>query len=199
MSKIPTNSIYSIALIFAAKEGNAKLIKQLLAKRADTKAINSHGNTALIMACQESNLEIVNLLIHAGSDIHAANAIGNTGLLYAAYNGRSEIVKSLVHAGAQPNVSNTQGNTPLIYAAYNGYLAILQFLIEEAKADIDQQDNEGRSALMWAIIRGKTDVTLYLLSKNAAKLTDSLGFTTLDWARVMERSDIEKILNNLIQ
>jgi ankyrin repeat protein len=53
---------------------------------------------------------------------------------------------------------------------------------------------------MWAVIRGKADVIHYLLDKGAnANLSDSMGFTTLDWAKAMERNEIEKTLTDTIQ
>lgn len=188
-------TIFDIALIFAAKDSNIALVKQLLAKGANPKAANSHGNTGLIMACQESCHETSALLILEGSDVNASNAIGNTGLLYAAYNGRLEITKQLISAGAHINASNHQGMTPLIYAAYNGHLQIVQFLIENSGAEINQCDIDERSALMWAIIRGKKEVALYLLSRNVNVLIpDNIGCTISDWLKVMQRVELEQNL-----
>ncbi|MFI0435825.1 MAG: ankyrin repeat domain-containing protein [Parachlamydiaceae bacterium] len=188
-------SVYDIALIFAAKEGNILLAKNLLLNGANTKVANSHGNTALIMASQDSNPNLVKLLLENGSILDATNAIGNTALIYAAHNGLLEVVKLLIRKGANVNAMNHQGNTPLIYAAFNGYTAVVKYLIEKTNASINLADLDKRTALMWAVIRGHEEVVTYLLTQKAnMNFMDCLGFNALDWAKVMQRKNIESKL-----
>ena len=81
-----------------------------------------------------------------------------------------------------------------MYASSLGYIDICKLLIE-SNADIDKQDHHGRTALMAASIRNKSNVCKYLLKNNAAiNFKDKAGNTALHYAVLKKRYDVVKFL-----
>lgn len=80
-----------------------------------------------------------------------------------------------------------------MYVAYNGHISTVQFLLKETNANINAIDVDGRSALMWAVIRGYDTIVGYLLEQGAdQKLLDNLGYSALDWSKLMHRKSTTK-------
>ena len=68
---------------------------------------------------------------------------------------------------------------------------------KETNANINACDIDGRTALMWAVIRGHEEIAKCLLEHGVnIKLTDSLGNTALDWSKIMHRTTIQQKLSN---
>lgn len=59
-------------------------------------------------------------------------------------------VKGFVKVGADVNTPDAQGVTPLMLAAQGGHADVVLFLLSKG-ARVDAHDNEGRTALMWAV------------------------------------------------
>ena len=57
------------------------------------------------------------------------------------------------------NSTDEEGNTALMYASYNGNREIVELLIENG-ADIDHENNDGNTALMWATNGEKNTETI---------------------------------------
>lgn len=81
--------------------------------------------------------------------------------------------------------TDAQNASPLIYLLANNHnsLSIAQSLVA-AGADINYQDSNNRTALMFAAHKGFTDILIYLISLNGIKidLQDIDGKTTLIYA-----------------
>ncbi len=71
---------YELALINAAKEGNASQIRGLLEAGTDPNVTDKDGNTPLIYAAKE-NLAAVDMLLYAGADVNAKGENGITPLI----------------------------------------------------------------------------------------------------------------------
>ena len=72
------------ALLQAARDGNARNVKTLLAEGADVNVRDNRDLTALMEAVFWGLSEIVSLLIGAGANVNAKNKDGSTALLDAA-------------------------------------------------------------------------------------------------------------------
>ncbi|CAI8010853.1 Ankyrin homolog [Geodia barretti] len=84
-------------LIFACKNRNLKLVKQLLSMKANPNLCNNLGETPVLIATKWGDTEIVQELL----DNYADPNMGNTHPLMVAINlGRKEIAKLLVDRGA---------------------------------------------------------------------------------------------------
>ena len=138
-----------------------EVIQLLIEKGADVNARNNKGETALHSA---RTLEVIQLLIEKGADVNARNNKGETAL----HSARTlEVIQLLIEKGADVNMKDYKKLTPLhkIVFLYNReknrknkevkfknrkkQFKIIKLLIENG-ADIDIEDNKGKTALDYA-------------------------------------------------
>jgi serine/threonine-protein phosphatase 6 regulatory ankyrin repeat subunit B len=158
-------------LWIASKDGDADIVKQLLAAKAEVNVTNQEGITPLMIASVGWNPETVKLLLEAQADVNATdNTYDYTSLLVATMKGNNKIVKLLLDAGANVNVICKPSNeTPLFIASKNGRLDIVKLLIE-AKADVNARSyKNGKSytALGIAKENGNGEVVKFLKDHGA--------------------------------
>jgi hypothetical protein len=111
-------------------------------------------------AAVRGNLASAQLLVERGAALDARDGMGRTPLMWAAQMGHREVVELLLAHGADANVVETfSGTTALMQAAASdrGDLAIVEALLA-AGADTSRVDEEGASALAWALRRGDPDI-----------------------------------------
>ena len=63
-----------------------------------------------------------------------------------------DLVLKLITQGAQPTIrrKDNLNRSPLDYACYSGSCAVVQTLVENYDVDLNDQDNDGWTALHWA-------------------------------------------------
>lgn len=89
----------------ASGAGNVTIVKQLLAAKADPRAVTSEGVTPLHLAAMAGVPGAVSALIKAGADVNALEPGWNQSpLMLAAARGRTEAVRVLMKAGANPSL-----------------------------------------------------------------------------------------------
>ncbi|HDY89755.1 MAG TPA: ankyrin repeat domain-containing protein [bacterium] len=121
-------------------------------------------------------------------------------LLDAAKNGKFEELQKLIEGGMNPNTADSEGKTLLILATYHSptrshvdrlpnrnHFAIVKYLLEREGINPDSQINEGvlqgKTALIFASVKGLDDIAKLLLKHNAkTDLRDGDGTTALMWA-----------------
>ena len=113
--------------------------------------------------------------------------------------GHFETAKYLLEKGADINAKNDSNSTALIEASSIGNLEIVQYILaeveKEKKFDIDDKDNNGFSALMYALNKGRTDIAKCLIEKGADINTkDNNGWTALMYASKFGMVDVVKFL-----
>lgn len=113
------------ALHYAASNGNAWLVAQLINANANLNVKNLVGRTPLIEAAYSSQAEVVGPLIKEEGRIliNASDGEGYTALHYAAYNGDIGSVEKLLDAKANNSCATTQGRTALDCAYNNPHSA----------------------------------------------------------------------------
>lgn len=91
----------------------------------------------------------------------------NSGDLYSVKPGALARITQLLNDGANINGADSIGKTPLMHAVIVGVPQVF-YLIVDHNPDVNAQDNEGRSALMWAATPSnvnKYDLAEYLLEE----------------------------------
>src|SRR6185436_19125899 len=98
------------ALMTAAQTGNVELVRLLLARGSDVKAVESfRGQTALMRAVAENHVEVANALLKSGADVGTKSKHGFTALMFAAQQGNLTATRLLVEAGANVNDTAPDG------------------------------------------------------------------------------------------
>lgn len=111
-------------------------------------------------------------------------------VLNAAEQGDLVTVKALISQGHSINERDTKvkfGWTPLMAAIYQGHTNVVHYLIA-AGADLNLHDNNGQTAIMWAIAHGDEglDIVQELIAHGAdLTATDDMGVNVLSCAEAM--------------
>jgi ankyrin repeat protein len=165
-----TDDQWETPLHFAAHGGNKEVVAFLLSKGAQTSNRNENDVTPLMMACWNGHLEVAQMLFDAteGQGLEERDAHGETVLSYAASGGSTEVVAYLLSKGAQTSSRDVEGNTPFMWACKVGKVEAAQMLFDATQGQgLEDQDNDGCTALLHAAIGGHKDVVAFLLSKGA--------------------------------
>ena len=169
------------ALMYAVLLDHHRLVGSLLRKGA-LMIPDENGVTPLMRACQRSFCEIVHrLLKHDSTNINAQGELGLTALGYAcgeSYNEGS--VQLLLSCNADPGVLTTCGGTALheactIQHATESVEALLEHMNE---TQINQQNEDGYTALMLACENDLVEVVHLLLNSGADPFKATTGGTT---------------------
>jgi len=119
------------ALHWAARGGDADLVKALVAAGANTGARTLFGAyTPLHLAAERGAAPIVKALVAAGAAVDARTSTGATPLMLAAAAGDTKAIAALLAAGAAVNAEETDRlQTPLIFAATANRLDAVKLLL----------------------------------------------------------------------
>jgi len=100
-------------LYLAAVNGNADVIRRLLAGGADANGVDAGGETVLMTAARTGNPAALRALIEGGARVDAREPeFQQTALMIAVREGHNEAVGALLAAGASPDAQTRKGPTP---------------------------------------------------------------------------------------
>jgi ankyrin repeat protein len=181
------------SLILAAMKGDAAAARDLLASGADVEATDIHSATALTWAAGLGHTAVVRTLVDVGVDVNerTGNLLDWTPLMYVAIAGHAEATTVLCSAGADPNAKThpmgpmtfmilpgvivtaqdwgvPSGLTPLVLATLAGHRETVWRLLE-CGADVNAENEKGKTALMWAKELGRSEVVQMLERAGAKK------------------------------
>ena len=115
-------------------------------------------------------------------------------LVMMASRGDARKVAELLSQGARVD-SKEQNLKPLLVAANFGHTEVCQLLLERGKADIEELDADGNTALKLAAATGAASTVALLLSKGAKVDTrDKNGFTPLLFAAQKGHTEVCELL-----
>ncbi len=188
-------------LLKAVAKGDVGLVAKILSAKPDLEIKDKEGRTALMIATYNENNEIAEMLISAGSNVNAQDKMLNSPFLYAGANGYLPILKMCLANGANFNLYNRYGGSALIPAAERGHLEIVKVLTEIPDYPIDHINHLGWTALLEAIILGKTGETQVAIVKilvdagSDVNIADKDGVTPIRHAKSKSMKEIVKILS----
>ncbi|KAL1503645.1 hypothetical protein AB1Y20_012119 [Prymnesium parvum] len=118
---------------------------------------------------------LVSKLLSLGLPPDCVDEAGCTPLALAARSGNLAVVRVLLQRGAQPSIASRQNkNPPLFWAAAGGHAEIVAQLVH-AKADAEQRNAGGDTALLWACRSGAAGCAAALLRLAPPLLGQSNG------------------------
>lgn len=153
-------------ITIAARAGAVKVMRYLIAARADLNARTPAGETAMMLAAYfrgdaadnggpsfERHEQVVKMLVEAGAVLEN-EPYNYTPLAYAAYQGHDHIIRYLLKQGAQVDAGASLGyayiNTPLMMAAMQGHQSAALLLLR-AGADARIRVANGHTATELAV------------------------------------------------
>lgn len=179
------------ALIEAAIQGDSLLVREILQRGAHPDSKDPYEETALNWAAHLGHTAVVKDLLAAGADReNVGTFLHATPLLLAADRAHRGIV-ALLAVLANLDARDSRGATALMLAVASystlpkfahRILGIVATLIQ-AGADLDLQDQQGNTALIWAAEVGNLEVARLLLNAGADyQIGNVAGQTALDVA-----------------
>lgn len=170
------------ALMYAAENGHDAIVSLLIDKEA--RMLNKQHRSALMFAVDCEHRKCCELLAKYEQGI--TDKDGRTALIRAVFTGDVELVRLCINEVqcVQPN-----GKTALIIAMERGLTKIVEIL---GPYEAVCRDNEGDTALIWAVKNGKIKYQPYLTS--AEGLLNKYGKTALKIALDLNKKDMFKAL-----
>lgn len=214
----------STPLMSAVCAENPESIETLIEYGADVAAKDNYGMNALIGTCAwcSDNKgfpgEHLNALFANGLDINERDSAGHSAYYYVVTHYDPQPSLYMIKMGADTNIRLAGNLTPLMVAAGRtypicpedpDYTKELLALIERA-SDLNLQDDEGRTALIWAVLgygdseredssRLSAEKTVPLLLKAGAdkRMKDNSGRTAYDYAITIKELEGSKVCEML--
>ncbi|KAF4466266.1 ankyrin repeat [Fusarium albosuccineum] len=188
----------------AEAEPNLSAIKKLVNARADVNTVSDDGCYTPLMrlANNAHGWPAMEYLISKGADIHWSTFQDGTVLHRACYRGDVQMVKHLHAAGAKADIGvggfigSPLQAACLCLTVEHDDLEIIDYLITEAKADVNQVCGLFGSALSAACLRESPDALKLLLGHGAAAdFADQVGRSPIQLAAVTLFDSFQHLLN----
>jgi ankyrin repeat protein len=138
------------------------------------------GDTPLGIAALNGFSDLVRLLVtELGADVNQGIQDVGTPLCMAAYKGHLAVVRCLVELGAEVDAVSADGDTALLLSALSGQYSTMQYLLEEAGANMNDVNNRGDSIWDILIKLMKEPAIVFQEEKDLQALTDLLRVMVL--------------------
>jgi len=187
-----------VTFIEAARSGDNETVKRFLAAGLNVNLLDKRDNelsTILMVAAMAGKTDTTKLLIANGARVNDKTKLGRTALTWAAWRGFTDTVQALLDAGAEVNSRDQNGGSPLNFAVSRGRTQTVGVLLKAGANPNFHHTETGQTALIDAVVRGYIEI-VQILVDNGAKVNeqDLAGRKPVDWARRVNRPDIENVL-----
>ena len=183
------------------------------------------GYSALVFAARRDFIHVVELLAHQGVDLHSTDKQGMTACHHAAHFNRMKTFHYLWTFVGCVNAKDNKGRTPLMIAVQRGQRTLVELCVgldlnnkqeekEEQnegdyiraqrdvaeKIEMNSQDNEGRTALMYAVLNSCHLLVPLLMVEGGASLEqqDLYDKTAYDYAEELKLPEMSILLTNCV-
>ena len=155
-------------LMAATFHENIPIMEMLIDYGGDVNArIDINSETALNYAARQNCGKAMELLINKGADVNARDQHGDTPLMVAAFYGNIPIMEMLLDNRSDVNARNEENRkTALHYAAGKYSLKATALLIDKG-ADVNVQNQHGKTPLMTAIFSETLQIVELLMDNGA--------------------------------
>ena len=181
----------STALFKAAENGRMAVVRLLVEAGANVNLPGRSDVSPVAAGAFMGSEPIVRYLIEKGADLNGIDKTGKGPLVYAVGRGFPPVALLLLDHGVDVNARYGDGLTALMWAAGHSddagtkdVVQVMKLLVDRG-AKLDEQDDQGRTALMIAAVLGHTAAAEALLARGADRtLKDKDGKTASDLASV---------------
>jgi ankyrin repeat protein len=112
------------------------------------------------------------ILVSSGADLNARDSTGMTPLNYAIASNKPDLVRTLIMSGADVSLTKSDGASPLIQACRRRASAEIVRMLLAAGANPQHVDNDGWTALHWAVAGGYFEQVRDTLGSSAVRAFD---------------------------
>ena len=192
-------SVNGLTALMLASKTEWKMCELLLSRGADPLLVDEAGATAFHWAVKRGSAEGVRALGRGPAlkmrdaqgflALERVDGWGSFPLSTAAKNGNKELAKALLAAGADPNARNPYGKTALMGCAMGS--GVCGVLLSHG-ADPLLVDEDGSTALHWAVERGCAEAIRLLAKGPAMEMLDRGGRTAAQRAASARLSESAK-------
>eukprot|EP00397_Hematodinium_sp_SG-2012_P011328 GEMP01011465.1.p1 GENE.GEMP01011465.1~~GEMP01011465.1.p1 ORF type:complete len:931 (-),score=203.91 GEMP01011465.1:253-3045(-) len=177
----------STPLFEAIQFGHTSIIEAFIGRRADVNAVDMEGNTIIHVAAELGNKTLLKYLLDL-SDLDTKSKLNvnrqaplnlctNEECVGILLDDSSAAKDDEKEAILTSTCKNGPGQTPLIRAVLDDRLNTAEALIASG-FNADEQDEQGRTALHYAVNQGNVQMLCFLLRHNAdTRLPDNSGVT----------------------
>lgn len=167
-------------LFWAAKDGDASKVLDLIAGGASVNARTNKGRTPLHYASRNGHVAVVWALLDSGANVYAKTDQGVTPLHLASDSGHPAVVEKLIANGANIDATDNDGRTPRDFAASQEHAEVVSILDH---AESKKENKKKNRKLLRAAKVGDASEALKLIADGAnVHAKDNEGETPLHYA-----------------
>lgn len=175
---------------------SAEVVEMLLTAGAEVNAVYGAGTTALCQAITRGCSDVVDTLLEHGATIDIDDTVeGETWLGIACRRANAGMVRQLLNWNAPVDAQDSHGRTALMQAVGAakelgwflkiGAVGDILIALHKAHANLNLQDNQGRTALSYACQHSIAGIVNLLLQNGArSDIVDNNGNSPLFWCYV---------------
>lgn len=180
-------------LFAAVRSDDAQAVATLAAKGISMNILYEDTTPLVIATLETQNPDMIKLLYQLGADLSLEDPA-----IQASYLGFNRFVRILADMGA-PLRNLKTGWTALHSAVSGGHTDLAEWLIVIKSLDVNAQDEDGETPLMYATRHTDMQLIKLLLAKGAdVNLKDNDGQTAYDWAVRRDNLEAAEYLKKLM-
>eukprot|EP00051_Salpingoeca_urceolata_P027516 m.481814 g.481814 ORF g.481814 m.481814 type:complete len:641 (+) comp22335_c0_seq1:310-2232(+) len=172
-------------LHLAAVSGDRAAVRSLLAKgNMHVDLPDADGVTPFMLSVLAGQFKCAERLLRSGAQQDRTDKHGRTVMHWVVYNGLRKALIWLLKRGADWRVADNAGRTPLHWATDSSDSRCLSVLLKRTPVSyLNEQDDQGMTALCWAAHHGHVDQVRMLLRRGAnAEQCNQTGKTAVHFA-----------------